>query len=311
MTGATRDAPADGVWPVMLTPFTESGGIDWPAVDALVEWYVDAGVAGLFAVAQSSEMYELSDAERLDLAARVVDRAGGRVPVVAGGTFAGTVEEQAAFVDRMADTGVDAVVAITSMLTDEAASDDDWLATARDLLARTDAPLGLYECPAPYRRLLSPELLGRLAETGRFRFLKDTSRDVDAVAAKVTAAEGTPLSVYNANLPTLVETLEAGAAGYSGTAANVYPGLVAWLCANHRAPEATGLDQYLTAVDRAIHHQYPGLAKLYHARAGREMTTVCRTHDPAFESQDRRIVDALRGRGEAWRERVGIDPPGA
>ncbi|MFN8540870.1 MAG: hypothetical protein U0232_25745 [Thermomicrobiales bacterium] len=44
-------------------------------------------MAGLFAVAQSSEMFALDDAERLALAGRVVRRASGRVPVIASGTF--------------------------------------------------------------------------------------------------------------------------------------------------------------------------------------------------------------------------------
>ena len=51
-----------GVWPPMLTPFREDRSIDWAGVDRLTDWYVAAGVAGLFAVAQSSEMFALDDA---------------------------------------------------------------------------------------------------------------------------------------------------------------------------------------------------------------------------------------------------------
>ena len=45
-----------GVWPVMLTPFTEENQVDYPALKELVEWYIENGVDGLFAVCQSSEM---------------------------------------------------------------------------------------------------------------------------------------------------------------------------------------------------------------------------------------------------------------
>ena len=38
-----------GVWPVMLTPFTEEGQVDYPALERLIEWYIDNGVSGLFA----------------------------------------------------------------------------------------------------------------------------------------------------------------------------------------------------------------------------------------------------------------------
>ena len=65
-----------GVWPVMLTPFTQQGQVDYPALERLVDWYIDHGVKGLFAVCQSSEMFALSLDERVEIARRVVRQAG-------------------------------------------------------------------------------------------------------------------------------------------------------------------------------------------------------------------------------------------
>ncbi len=73
-----------GVWPVMLTPFTEEGQVDYPALERLIEWYIDNGVSGLFAVCQSSEMFFLSLEERIKIAGFVKEKAAGRVPVIAG-----------------------------------------------------------------------------------------------------------------------------------------------------------------------------------------------------------------------------------
>src|SRR5262245_49567051 len=148
-----------GVWPVMLTPFREDLSIDWAGVDRLTDWYIDAGVAGLFAVAQSSEMFALDDGERLALARRVVQRAGGRVPVVASGTFVRSAEEQAEFIKRLYETGVRAVTLLSGMLATAEEDDATWRGRVERLLALTDPiPLALYECPAPYHRLISPEL---------------------------------------------------------------------------------------------------------------------------------------------------------
>ena len=89
----------DGLYPVMLTPFTADGSaVDYRALETLSRWYLDNGAAGLFPVAQSSEMYNLSPEERLECARVVRAAAEGRGPVCAAGTFSGTVEEQAAFV---------------------------------------------------------------------------------------------------------------------------------------------------------------------------------------------------------------------
>jgi 4-hydroxy-tetrahydrodipicolinate synthase len=52
----------------MLTPFDVNGDVDHDALDALVDWYLSKGVAGLFAVCQSSEMFALSLEERTEIA---------------------------------------------------------------------------------------------------------------------------------------------------------------------------------------------------------------------------------------------------
>lgn len=45
----------------------------------LIEWYIASGCTGLFAVCQSSEMYHMSNEDRLALAKHVVDQAAKRV----------------------------------------------------------------------------------------------------------------------------------------------------------------------------------------------------------------------------------------
>ena len=76
---------AAGVWPVVLTPFRPDGKIDFPAYRKLLEYYIAEGVAGLFAVCLSSELYQLTPSERLELAREAVAVSSGRVPVVACG----------------------------------------------------------------------------------------------------------------------------------------------------------------------------------------------------------------------------------
>ncbi len=139
-----------GLWPVMLNAFHEDGSIDWRGVDALTDWYIERGSAGLFACCGSSEMFHLDDGERLEVTRRVVQRAGGRVPVVATGTFGGPVDGQADFVRRMADTGVDAVVVIVCLLAGRDESEEVLKRNMERLLELTDpVPLGLTNAQRP------------------------------------------------------------------------------------------------------------------------------------------------------------------
>jgi Dihydrodipicolinate synthetase family len=51
----------EGIIPVMLTPFTDQGEINYPGLERLIEWYLEKGADALFAIAQSSEMQLAAD----------------------------------------------------------------------------------------------------------------------------------------------------------------------------------------------------------------------------------------------------------
>ena len=73
----------------MITPFVEDGehkgAIDFPIVRRLVEWYIASGCVGIFSPCLSSEMYDLSPEERLELARFVKDTIAGRCALVSTG----------------------------------------------------------------------------------------------------------------------------------------------------------------------------------------------------------------------------------
>ncbi len=158
---------ADGVWPTMVTPFTDDNRLELRAIPPFVDWLVERGVAGLFAVCQSSEMFFLSRNERLDLARAVVRAAGGRVPVIASGHVADSEGDQLEEARAMAGTGIDALVLLTNRFAAAGEPDDVWLRKLERFLDALpdDIPLGFYECPHPYKRLLTPELARWCAAT--------------------------------------------------------------------------------------------------------------------------------------------------
>jgi len=261
-----------GLYPVMLTPFTEDGSaVDHECLAALSQWYLDSGSAGLFPVAQSSEMYTLSPEERLACARtvkKVAVAAGTGAPVLASGTFPGTTDEQAAFVNEMAKE-VDCVVVLVCNLAAKEESNEVWQQRCQKLIDLTPGvPLGLYECPAPYHRLLTPAMLGWIASTGRFLWIKDTSRQNALITEKITVLKGikdSPFRWYNGNVTTTLHSLKEGGDGYGGVSANFYPWVHAWLCANwEKQPEAaTKVQRFLTVAEMVVKSSYPNSAKVY------------------------------------------------
>ena len=255
-----------GVWPVVLTPFTEHDEVDVEALGDYVDWLIDHGADGLFPVALSGEMYELSRAERVEVARSVSARAAGRVPVAASVVDGATESEIVAEAAGLVAAGADIVVLIASaVLTPE--DDDARLVQLAEAVvaALPDVSLGVYECPLPYHRVLSDATVAALARTGRFTFFKETSHDLARMATRVADAEGTPLEVFNAGIENYAESLQVGVAGLSGWVVNVAPDLVARLGAlaadEGLTPRVAELQRTLVDIEQRMGPTYPGSAK--------------------------------------------------
>lgn len=270
-----------GVWPVMLTPFTKENQVDETALKALTNWYIEQGVQGLFAVCQSSEMFFLSLEERIKVATIVKETAAGRVPVIASGHISDRFEDQVTELKAMAATGVDAVILITNRLAKEEESDDRWIEHLERLLGElpTDLKLGFYECPYPYKRVMSKKMTAFCVSTGRFYFIKDTSCDIDNIQEKLEVTKGTQLKLYNANSATLLESLKAGAAGYSGVMANFHPDLYVKLCRDYAKEDLTELSDALTIMALIERQYYPVNAKYHLQQEGLPLDLHTRTKD--------------------------------
>lgn len=262
----------NGVWPVMLTPFTDDNQVDYDSLGRLVDWYIESGAAGLFADCQSSEMFFLTLEERIKIAVFTKKRAAGRVPVVVSGHISDTVEAQAEELNAVAETGPDAVILLTNRLALEQESDEIWLLNLKRLLTMLpdELPLGFYECPYPYKRIISPELLKWCADTGRFFFIKDTSCDIENIKSKLRQIKGSRLKLFNANSSTLIETLHMGGSGYSGVMANFHADLYVWLCKNYETwpEEARLVADFLTTASMIEKQVYPVNAKYCQEKLG-------------------------------------------
>lgn len=300
-----------GFIPVMLTPFSEDGRIDYPSLGRLTDRYLNAGVKGLFANCLSSEMFELSDEEKLQLTRRVVEIAAGTVPVVATGTFGGSIAKQADFVKRIYDTGVQAVILITSMLgeeNDSAASCND---NVFELMRLTPAvPLGFYECPVPFKRLLSAEQLATFVATGRVIYHKDTSLDLQLVREKLQQVGDANFGLYDAYMGHAVKSLEAGAAGLSCIQGNFFPELMVWLCENFDRPAmkkaVDAIQEFLILHMDVMHNVYPTAAKYSLQQQGLKISTFTRRKVGEFSADRMKEVRQLYADYNVLQQRIGI-----
>lgn len=267
--------------PVMLTPFKDNGEIDFNRLTELTEFYIKSGVSGLFSNCLSSEMFELTEQESLQVVKHVVNIARGAVRVVATGTFGGEIQTQVDFVKKIHETGVDAVIIITNMLANQQETDEVFNAHMFNLLDLTDhIPMGFYECPVPYKRLISPEQLKLFVATNRIIYHKDTCMDIKQVKLKLKAENGRDFGLYDAYMGHAVASLKAGASGLSCIQGNYWPELIVWLCENFNnaslTQEVAKVQQFFIDNMEVMHHVYPVTAKYYLQKKGLSLSTFTR-----------------------------------
>lgn len=308
----TSESLPQGFIPVMLTPFLETGEVDYEGLRELTEFYIEVGSAGLFANCLSSEMYELSEQERLDVTRTVVEQAAGRIPVVATGTFGGPIAEQAKFVKRIYGTGVQAVIAISGLIAGEEESDEVFLKNAKELIALTDnIPLGFYECPVPYKRLINSDVLGELVKTGRVVYHKDTCLDIEEVKRRIQVGEGYKFGLYDAYMVNAVASLQAGAAGLSCIQGNIYPELVVWICKHYndtdRQDDVNRVQQFFVDCMDIVHAAYPTIAKYSLEKRGFPILTYTRRDVGELTDALKEGMDSLLVQIDKLQDELGIN----
>ena len=301
--------------PVMITPYNLKAEVDLEAVSILLEFYLAAGVKGFFANCLSSEMFSITEDERLNLTAHIVKQVHSRVPVVATGSFGLTIDDKALFTRKIYDTGIDAAIMITGHFAKEEDSDEVLLRNFEQMFEATgDIPLGMYECPAPYKRIITADVFRHLLETDRLVYHKDTSITHENVQAKLDVlheTENTHLEFYDAHTPNAVFSLQMGAKGMSSISGNFYPEVMVWMVNNATNPEKQDevkwLQEELTKVDPLIHIAYPMSAKYFLQKRGLPVRTISRAVATKLTPDQRNTLDDIYNRFQDWCEKLQIE----
>ncbi|MBQ4290074.1 MAG: dihydrodipicolinate synthase family protein [Clostridia bacterium] len=289
-----------GIYPTMITPYNKDNTVDVGALRALTDWYWEQGCGGIFATCQSSEIHFMNLDERVLLTSVVKEEAEmlakkdpSRAPmtVVASGHISESFKAQVEELTAVGAAGADALILISNRLDTSITDDSRWCNELDFLISRLDPDLalGIYECPRPYKRLLSEQMLRHCTSTGRFAFIKDTCCDADLIARRIQwiADESVPEGgirplLFNANAQTLLRTLRDGAAGYCGVMANFHPDLYVRMYRTFREKpeEAEILHGFLTTAAFLEALAYPCIAKYHLNKIGITMNTFARSCNP-------------------------------
>jgi len=213
-----------GVLPALVTPLTEEGGVDEPAVERLIEHVLAGGVSGLLPLGSTGETASLDEAARRRMLGAVLKAARGRVPVICGVAQSHLSAAQAE-VDAAASLGADAALVAPPFYypIDQATV----LAFYRSLAAKSTIPILLYNIPQFTKVVAEPATVAALAREGTIKGIKDSSRDFEYFELVCGATRDlAAFRIFTGSDSMLLASLAMGGAGTICGAANVAP---AWV----------------------------------------------------------------------------------
>ncbi len=224
-----------GAATALVTPF-RGGEVDVPALDAMVERQLDAGIQALFPVGTTGEPATLSVEEWELVIRRTVDVCRGRVPVIAGtgGNSTKDVIDRAA---RAKALGADAQLCVTPYY--NKTTQAGLFAHYQAIAEASALPMIVYSVPGRTGMSIALETCAKLAELDQVAGLKEAGGDVGR-AVDIRALCGDRLPLYCGSDEITVPLLSIGAEGVVSVLSNVVPEAVVRLTENWASGDAVG-----------------------------------------------------------------------
>ena len=224
-----------GLGVALVTPFQDNGAIDFPALDALVDYVTAGGVDYLVALGTTAETPTLSTAERKAVLERIKSRNAGRLSLVAG--IGGN--DTAAVVAALHDfdlAGVDAILSVTPFY--NRPSQRGLYEHFRAVADASPVPVILYNVPSRTGVNMQPQTTLKLAEeTGNIIAVKEASGDMEQVD-ELIAGRPDGFHVLSGDDALAVPLIEKGGDGRISVVANAYPAYMAEMVGAAMAQDA-------------------------------------------------------------------------
>lgn len=211
-----------GTGTALVTPFTTSGDIDWDAYAKLVEAQIEGGINALVVCGTTGEPSTMTLAEQEESVLFVLNKAAGRVPVIAG-VGGNNTAEVVETTRRYSELDLAGLLAVTPYYnkTTQTGLHAHYTAVA-DASA---LPIMLYNVPGRTGLNLEPETVRDLADHPRITALKEASSSL-AQITRVFRLAGDKLRIFSGNDDQVYALLSFGGSGVVSVTSNLAPALM-------------------------------------------------------------------------------------
>lgn len=223
-----------GCLTAIVTPF-RNGAVDHAALEAFVNWQIEAGIDGLVAVGTTGESATLSVEEHIAVVQAVVRIAGGRVPVIAG-AGANATAEAIELSQRAADVGANGLLHVTPYYNKP--TQDGLFAHYAAIAQSTTLPILLYNVPSRTSCDLLPVTVERLAAIDNIIGIKDATGSLPRYT-ELLLRVGNRMTVLSGDDATAFPLYTIGGHGVISVISNIAPAKMAQMWDLTRAGQWT------------------------------------------------------------------------
>ena len=224
-----------GAATALVTPLNERG-VDFEALGRLIDWQIDQGIDALVIAGTTGEGSTLTYDEHQETIRYSVERAAGRVPIIAGSGSNDT--NRAITLSRFScDAGADALLVVTPYY--NKATQKGLVAMYTAIADAVDRPIILYNVPSRTGVNIEPATYLALADHPNIAGIKEANGNISKIV-ETARLVGDKLDIYSGNDDQVVPILSMGGSGVISVLSNVMPAQTHEMCAKYFAGDVAG-----------------------------------------------------------------------
>ena len=212
----------------LVTPFHESGEVDYNSLESLVQWHIDEGTNGIVSVGTTGESATLSIEEHLEVIKKTVEYASGNIPIIAG-TGANSTQEAVDLTRESQALGADYSLLVTPYYNKPTQA--GLIKHYEKIASEIDMPQILYNVPTRTACDLIPASVDVLAKIPNIVGIKEAVDETKRINELIEISKKhETFSIYSGDDPTFYNSLTLGSSGVISVAANIIPRSISKIC---------------------------------------------------------------------------------
>lgn len=219
----------EGAGVALITPFTQTGEVNYEKLEELIEEQIAGGTDSIIACGTTGESSTMTHEEHLNVIRFICDKVNKRIPVVAGTGSNSTAE--AIYMSKEAEkAGADGLLIVTPYY--NKATQNGLIAHYTAIANAVTIPIILYHIPGRTGVTMTPQTIVTLCrDVENIVGVKEASGNFSAIATMMNLADGC-VDVYSGNDDQIVPLLALGGKGVISVLSNVAPRQTHDICAS-------------------------------------------------------------------------------